>query len=154
MPPPSPNSPSFRSGEHGFTLVEMLVTLVTGILVTLATLSVLDISISQSSRISERVDADQRGRLVMERIIQDLHSSCTSFEATPVLKESTAERLELISQPSAAAYLTKVTKHVISYSEATHSLIDTTYASTNTAEELGVEWKFPPQQHRPARRRC
>jgi Tfp pilus assembly protein PilW len=128
--------------EHGFTLVEMLVTLVTGILVTLATLSVLDISISQSSRISERVDADQRGRLAMEKIIQELHSSCTSYEAIPVGEESNAEKLVLVSQPSSAAVLTSVTQHVITYNEAKHTLTDTSYPSTNTASELDTPWKF------------
>ncbi len=87
----------------------MLVTLVTGILVILATLSVLDISISQSSRISERVDADQRGRLVMERIHArsafELHLDQSDSRA----EGKQAERLGLISQPGAAAYLTKVT---------------------------------------------
>jgi hypothetical protein len=120
----------------------MLVTLVTGVVVILATLSVLDISISQSSRISERVDADQRGRLAMEQIMQELHSSCTSFEATPVLEGSGTEKLELVSQPGSEAYLTKVTKHVISYSEAKHTLTDVTYASTNTLAELATPWKF------------
>jgi Tfp pilus assembly protein PilW len=136
LPPPSSRD------EHGFTLVEMLVTLVTGIIVVLATLSVLDISISESSRISERVDADQRGRLAMEKVIQELHSSCTSYEAIPVGEESGAEKLILVSQPTAAAVLTKVTKHVIAYNEATHTLTDESFPSTNTASELDTPWKF------------
>jgi type II secretory pathway component PulJ len=139
----TPLLPHFSRGEHGFTLVEMLVTLMTGMIVILATLSVLDISISQSSRITERVDADQRGRLAMEKIIQELHSSCTAFEAIPVGEGSKAEKLELVSQPSSAAYLTQVTKHVISYTEATHTLTDASYASTNTAEQLNTKWNFP-----------
>jgi type II secretory pathway component PulJ len=139
----TPLPPHFPHGEHGFTLVEMLVTLMTGMIVILATLSVLDISISESSRISERVDADQRGRLAMEKIIQDLHSSCTAYEANPVLAGSTAERLELVSQLSSAAYLTQVTKHVIVYNGATHTLTDERYVSTNTLEQLNTEWLFP-----------
>ncbi len=139
--PPIP--PSLRD-ERGFTLVEMLVALVTGIAVVLATLSVLDISVSQSSRIAERVDANQQARLAMEKVMLELHSSCTAYEATPVREGSTAEALEVVSQPSSKAYLTKVTKHVIAYSEATHTLTDTAYASTNTPEELNTPWKFPP----------
>lgn len=133
----------FSGGERGFTLVEMLVTLATGIVVVLATLSVLDISVSQSSRIAERVDADQQGRLAMEKIMLELHSSCTAYEATPVGEKSTAEKLEIVSQPSSKAYLTRVTKHVISYNEATHKLTDASFNSTNTLEQLNTPWKFP-----------
>lgn len=78
----------------------------------------------------------------MEKIIQELHSSCTSFEATPVLEGSNAETLILVSQPSAEAYLKQVTKHVISYSEASHTLTDTAYHSTNTLEQLNTPWLF------------
>jgi type II secretory pathway pseudopilin PulG len=137
-PPLHPSS----AGERGFTLVEMLVALVTGIVVVLATLSVLDISVSQSSRIAERVDADQQGRLAMEKIMLELHSSCTAYEATPVREESTGEKLELVSQPSSKAYLTRVTKHVIAYNEATHTLTDASFNSTNTLEQLNTPWNF------------
>jgi type II secretory pathway component PulJ len=132
----------FSDGERGFTLVEMLVTLATGIVVVLATLSVLDISVSQSSRIAERVDADQQGRLAMEKIMLELHSSCTAYEATPVREGSKAEKLEIVSQPSSKAYLTKVTKHAISYNEATHTLTDASFNSTNTLEQLNTPWNF------------
>ncbi len=137
-PPPRP----FSDGERGFTLVEMLVTLVTGIVVVLATLSVLDISVSQSSRIAERVDADQQARLAMEKVMLELHSSCTAYEATPIGEKSTAEKLEVVSQPSSKAYLTRVTKHVITYNEATHTLTDASFNSTNTLEQLNTPWKF------------
>ncbi len=126
--------------EHGFTLVEMLVSIVTGLVVILATLSVLDISISQSSRISERVDADQHARLAMEKIMLELHSSCISTAFTPVRAGSNATSISFISQISNEAYFTSVTKHVISLSAG--KLTDASYPSTNTIEELGATWKF------------
>jgi type II secretory pathway component PulJ len=127
--------------EHGFTLVEMLVTLVTGIIVILATMAVLDISINQSSRLSERVDADQRGRLAMEKILQELHSSCIVAGVTPIEENSSGTELRIISQTGNETYFPHVTEHRITYNEATHSLTDTAYVST---EEKGRgEWKFP-----------
>jgi Tfp pilus assembly protein PilW len=126
--------------EQGFTLVEMLVSIVTGMVVILATLSVLDISISQSSRISERVDADQHARLAMEKIMLELHSSCISTAFTPVQVGSTDTKLIIVSQTGSEAYFTGVTKHVISLSEG--KLTDASYPSTNSKEELGATWKF------------
>jgi Tfp pilus assembly protein PilW len=138
----SPASPSCdRRGEHGFTLVEMLVTLVTGIIVILATLSVLDISIGESSRISERVDADQRGRLAMEKILQELHSSCIAAGVTPVEANSTGTVLKLISQTGSETFFPNVTEHVITYTEATHTLSDASFVSTE--EKTRGEWLFP-----------
>lgn len=129
-------------GEHGFTLVEMLVALVTGMIVILATLSILDISISQSSRISERVDADQRGRLAMEKILLELHSSCIAAGVVAVEQGSTPTSVRFISQTGSEAFFTSVTKHVISLNTETGNLTDASYLSTNTAKELGTSWKF------------
>jgi Tfp pilus assembly protein PilW len=136
--PPLP-IPSTLRGEHGFTLVEMLVTLVTGIIVILATLSVLDISISESSRISERVDADQRARGAMEKILQELHSSCIAAGVTPVEKESSGTELRLISQTGSETYFPNVTEHRIKLSAG--KLTDSSYVSTE--EKTRGEWLFP-----------
>lgn len=129
-------------GEHGFTLVEMLVAMVTGMVVILATLSILDISISQSSRISERVDADQRGRLAMEKILLELHSSCIASGVIAVEQGSTPTSIRFISQTGPEAFFTSVTRHVISLNTETGNLTDASYLSTNTASELGTSWKF------------
>jgi Tfp pilus assembly protein PilV len=129
--------------DHGFTLVEMLVAMVSGLVVILATFSVLDISISQSSRISERVDADQHGRLAMEKLMLELHSSCIAFASNPVEPGSTDTNIKFVSQSGNEAYFTSVTKHEVSLNTATHKLIDASYLSTNTAAELGTSWNFP-----------
>jgi Tfp pilus assembly protein PilV len=136
--PPTP-----LRADHGFTLVEMLVAVVSGMVVILATLSVLDISISQSSRISERVDADQRGRLAMEKLMLELHSSCIAFAGNPVEPGSTDTNIKFVSQSGNEAYFTSVTKHEVSLNTATHQLTDASYLSTNTAAELGTSWHFP-----------
>lgn len=135
--------PTPLHSEHGFTLVEMLVAMVSGMVVILATLSVLDISISQSSRISERVDADQRGRLAMEKLMLELHSSCIAFATNPVEPGSTDTNIKFVSQSGNEAYFTSVTKHEVSLNTATHKLTDASYVSTNTAAELGTNWNFP-----------
>ncbi len=134
--------PASLRTEHGFTLVEMLVAIASGMVVILATLSVLDISIGQSSRISERVDADQRGRLALEKLMLELHSSCIAFASNPVEPGSTDTNIKFVSQSGNEAYFTSVTKHEVSLNSITHQLTDTSYVSTNTASELGTNWNF------------
>lgn len=137
-PPPQPRH-SVRSfnGEHGFTLVEMLVTLVTGIVIVLAAFSILDVSLRQSSRISERVETDQRARLAMEKILLELHSSCLVSVTNAVLPESNGTNIKFISQQGSEAYFTTVTKHEISLTGG--KLTDASYVSEPSANGA---WKF------------
>jgi Tfp pilus assembly protein PilW len=136
----SPRAGHTLRAEHGFTLVEMLVAMVTGMVVILATLSVLDISISQSSRISERVDADQHGRLALEKILLELHSSCIADPFTPVQSESGETTLRFISQTGNEAAFTTVTMHEIKLNTATGKLTDASYVSSPVE---GTTMTFP-----------
>lgn len=135
----SPPSTRIRA-EHGFTLVEMLVAMASGMVVILATLSILDISISESSRISERVDADQRGRLAMEKLLLELHSSCIADPFTPVQTGSNATTIRFISQTGSQASFTNVTLHEVKLNTATGKLTDASYVSS---ELEGTNMKFP-----------
>ncbi len=132
----SPLPSSFR-GEHGFTLVEMLVTLVTGIVIVLAAFSILDVSLTQSSRISERVETDQRARLAMEKIMLELHSSCVVTGNNAVEAGSENSLIKFISQSGSAVYFTTVTKHEIALKSGT--LTDASYVSEPSSSG---EWKF------------
>jgi type II secretory pathway pseudopilin PulG len=138
-------SASRRHDEHGFTLVEMLVAMVTGMVVILATLSILDISIGQSSRIAERVDADQRGRLAMEKILLELHSSCVSYGTDVVAPGSKDTVITFASQTGAEAYFTQMVKHEITFNAAAGTLTDAAYVSNNVlrAGETTSAWMYP-----------
>jgi hypothetical protein len=63
-----------HSDESGFTITELLVTLIVGMVILMAAFMVLDHSTSLSQEISNRQDALQRGRQAMERIVRDLRS--------------------------------------------------------------------------------
>jgi Tfp pilus assembly protein PilW len=127
--------------EHGFTLMEMLVAMVSGMVVIIATLSILDISIGESSRISERVDADQRGRLALEKIMLELHSSCVASEFAPVQSESKGTSIIFVSQSGSEASFPAVTEHKITFaSEGGGKLTDTSYLSSSGS---GGTWTFP-----------
>jgi hypothetical protein len=60
--------------ESGFSLPELLTALIIGMVVLIATLEVLDNTISVGSGVNRRVDALQRGRTALEVITRDLRS--------------------------------------------------------------------------------
>ncbi len=128
-------------GERGTTLVELLVATSAGIVV-MATLSLIIIVVLHgSARVSARVEATQRGRIAVTRIVEQLHSACVAPKATPVLEGSSGTTLRFIhsvgSQGSQVAPVP--TKTEIKYSGGTLTQYDyagtgyypnTTYAGT------------------------
>ena len=58
------------------------------------------VSVHLSSNYTDRVDANQQGRLAMERITQALNSSCVTTNQAPVLAGSTSTKLMFYSATS------------------------------------------------------
>jgi Tfp pilus assembly protein PilW len=143
---PLPISSGPFGDERGFTLIEVLVSLFTGMIVLIATFSLLDISLANSSRIADRASANQRGRTAMERILLDLHSSCvspaiSSGKEWPVKEGSEPTVLKVISQEGTEPLFANVHLHEIKLTEA-GTLTDTTYLSTSPYEPK-VGYQFP-----------
>jgi prepilin-type N-terminal cleavage/methylation domain-containing protein len=76
--------------ENGFTLIELMVALVLGIIVSAATLAIVITSVHLSSNYTDRVDATQQGTIAMEKITQALNSSCVASSVAPILSASDA----------------------------------------------------------------
>jgi prepilin-type N-terminal cleavage/methylation domain-containing protein len=89
-----------RSGERGFTLIEMLVAMAIGSFVILAAFGLLQFTTSDVSRITARVRIDQRGRLALEKIMLELHSACVSQKVVPIQEKSSGTELRFISEYS------------------------------------------------------
>jgi type II secretory pathway pseudopilin PulG len=107
--------------ERGTTLVELMVGLAAGMIV-LATLSmVLIATMRGSARVSARVEATQRARVVLSKITEQLHSACTGPQIAPILPTSTGTSLQFAhatgTQVSAVAPVP--TKTVISFASGT-----------------------------------
>lgn len=64
------------AAADGFTLIELLVSIVAGVVLVLAILAALDASVRQSQAATDRVEATQNGRIGMEKLLQELNSSC------------------------------------------------------------------------------
>lgn len=73
--------------ERGYSLVELLVTLTTGIIVLMATFLVVDTLVVQSAMVQDRVDNVQRGRQAMENMTQTLRSQVCLGPGYPAITQ-------------------------------------------------------------------
>src|ERR1700690_1588251 len=118
---------------RGFTLIEVLVAMVTGIIVTGALFAILEVSTRQAARVSEVAQATQVGRTAMTHVVDELHSACLSNGFTPVKPVTTATKLVFVnayfpehaSEAKEPEY-TFVNKNVIEYVAAKGRLTDVT----------------------------
>jgi Tfp pilus assembly protein PilW len=99
-------APARVRGERGFTLIELLVAMLAAIIVAGAAGMILVASTHLTSNFDDRVDANQQGRLALERITQALNSSCISPSVTPVLSGSTATSLSFYSAQADSPLIT------------------------------------------------
>ena len=79
--------------EHGFTLIELMVAILTGLVITLALYAILEVSTKQTALIANRVQANQSGRLTMTKVVDELHSACFAEAVAPVLEGSGPTKL-------------------------------------------------------------
>ena len=75
--------------ERGFTLVELLVATLAGVIIAAATGAIVVVSVHLSANFSDRVDSNSQGRVAMEKITQALNSSCVSASVPPVVSSGT-----------------------------------------------------------------
>jgi Tfp pilus assembly protein PilW len=89
---PSPLHRRLRT-EHGFSLIETLIAMVTGLIVTAVAFALLRVSLEQTQRASDYVQASQLGRTAMTSIVDELDSACLRSGFAPVQEKSTPEKL-------------------------------------------------------------
>lgn len=119
--------------QDGFTLVEVLVAMLTGLVVVAALFTILEVSVRQTSRISDSVQADTLGRAAMTTVVGELRSACIGREFAPVQAESSGTKLIFVTAASANALIKgeEAFEHVIEWQSHPKggTLIDTAYRS-------------------------
>jgi len=113
--------------ERGTTLVELLVATGAGIVVLFAITAMMIISLRETARVNTHVDATQRARTVLNKVIEELHSACIAPQIAPVGEESTGTKLVFIHQTGSAVAPTPV-KSVVTLTGGTIS--QSNYPST------------------------
>ena len=127
--------------DRGFTMMELLVAMLTAIVVSGALFAILEISLHQTTLITDKVQANQLGRTAMTRIIDELHSSCLSPGFAPIQEKSNENELIFKNAYSEEAVLpnakeaktagTGVFEHQIVWNSSAKTLIDFIYKSTS-----------------------
>ncbi|MBS1870852.1 MAG: prepilin-type N-terminal cleavage/methylation domain-containing protein [Actinobacteria bacterium] len=90
--------------QEGFTLVELLVAMTMSLVVFCATLSILDSYLHQSSAAGKRLDAQDRARLAVDRIVRDLRNVSSPLTTPKLLERATPNDVvfQTIGTPSGA----------------------------------------------------
>ena len=112
--------------ERGWTLVELMVSLMIGMVVFAAAMTVSQVALKNQAKTAARVDADQRARPVLQRLMDQLHSTCVAPNVSPVQPGSSDTSLSFIHQTGSAVTPTPV-KRITTLSGTT--LSQSTYAA-------------------------
>jgi prepilin-type N-terminal cleavage/methylation domain-containing protein len=124
--------------EDGFTLVEMLVSCVVGVIVMLAAYALLDVSNGLSRSVADRVDSTQRARDAMEQVTRELRSQVCLQPGTAAITTGQDSSVTFYAFMGTGAY--SPDRHTITWNPATRQLVDYTFAGTGTAPNM----TYPP----------
>jgi Tfp pilus assembly protein PilW len=126
--------PKQMADESGTTLIELMVALMTGLIIISALTMAILTTIHGTARVEARVEATQRARLTLGKLMEELHSACVTPEIAPVKEQSTGTLLRFVHQTGSAVSPTP-TFTEISLSGGTLTQQD--YGVTGTAPEWG-----------------
>jgi hypothetical protein len=123
--------------ESGMTLVELLVATATGVVVMAGITFAFIIVLRETNRVVNHVDANQRARLAMTDIMEQLHSSCVAYDFAPVREKSTDTTLMFQHQTGSAVQPTPLLTKL--------ALSGTTLTQYDYVSNGGVapEWTYP-----------
>jgi len=118
------------AGEQGYTLIELVIGMAIGLVVSLAAFGLIEFVTADVSRITERTHVSQLGRTTLENVILKLHSSCVAVGIAPIRATSSATSLRFISENGEGASLSSVKLRELLYSSAEGTLVEKTWPST------------------------
>jgi hypothetical protein len=99
---------SLAHEERGTTLAELMVGLAAGTVVMLGLTTIVVVTLHATTRVDARVDSTQRGRMVLTRVLDQLHSACIAPKVPPIQKESTSTVLRFVHAEGSAVSPTPI----------------------------------------------
>ena len=122
--------------DAGFGLVETLVAALMGVVLAGALGLILVVSLHQSARLSDVVEATQLGRTTMTHVVNELHSACIAPSFEPIQEKSKGNELLFVTAYGKEAQLAGAEMHKIVWSGENGTLIDYFVASTGSWPEF------------------
>jgi prepilin-type N-terminal cleavage/methylation domain-containing protein len=117
--------------ESGFTLVEMLVAVVVGSIVTLAAFTMLDRSVQLTGKTTARVDSTQRGRVALETITRHLRSQVCPAAAGSAIESGGARSVTFWAFFRTKPFVPR--RYTIAWNPNNRSIEETVDTGANTA---------------------
>jgi prepilin-type N-terminal cleavage/methylation domain-containing protein len=142
--------------EHGFSLIELLVAMIMGLVISLAAFSILEFTTSDVSRITARAHVSQTGRVALEKLMLQLHSACVSVNVNPIQAKSSGTTLKFVSETSPvnsnhepSSSFSTVKEHEITYTPRSGKIAGTLIEKSRTSIGLNNatgEYEFNPSE--------
>jgi prepilin-type N-terminal cleavage/methylation domain-containing protein len=132
--------------DRGFTLIEVLVSMIMAVIITGALFAILEVSVQQTTRTTDFIQADQLGRDTMTKIVDELHSVCIAPGFTPIQENSTENKLIFYNAYSKESVISKTEayKHEIEWSGETTKKLTDTATPASGGEWPNFEYKSTP----------
>jgi type II secretory pathway pseudopilin PulG len=129
-----------HSEESGFTLVELIVAIVVGMIVLLASFAMLDSSVILTGKVTDRVDRTQRARSAMDDLTRKLHSQVCPSAGQPALIDGQAYSVKFYAFLGKKPFVPDIREY--SWDTNTNSIIERTWIGTGTAPS--TTWASTP----------
>jgi hypothetical protein len=132
--------------ERGVTLFEALLTIVVGLGILGVTFLLMDVSFSQTAKISDRVEAVQRGRVTMENITRQLRSQVCPSSTGAAITDARDSSVTFYADLSGGA--ANPEQRTIAYDQTAKTLTEYRYVGSGTWPSVTYPASNAPTQTR------
>ena len=131
--------------ERGLTTIELMVAIVIGIIVILASDALLDTSATLTGNVQDRVDSSQRARLAMDQISRELRSQVCPSPGSASVAAADGSSVTFYTYVGPGTSPTPE-KHTIAYSSSSNTIVESDYV--NQATWPNMSWPAQPTRTR------
>ncbi|MGH3370640.1 MAG: PilW family protein [Nocardioidaceae bacterium] len=131
------------SDESGFTVAEVLTALTIGLVVTMATLGLVEFVMKRTGEVERRVDATQRARLAMDTMTRQLRSQVCLSSTVPPIEDGTPNEVTFYTDLTDSAPGKLPERHVLKYDPAAKTITHDSYLGSGTAPSITYDLSSP-----------